>query len=85
MTHASPPLIASCILNYSAYENVKDFIINLVLSILLGLVFGFIFGAIFQNPCKYETEYKVIVSDEVSMNEFNENYEIVDKKKRYIQ
>lgn len=75
-------LIVSCILNYSAYENVKDFIINLVLSTLLGLVFGLISGAIFQSPCKYETEYKVVISDEVSLNEFNENYEIISQEEK---
>ena len=33
-------------------------------------------------PVKYETQYKVTVSDEVSMVEFNEKYEIIDQEGR---
>ena len=33
-------------------------------------------------PTEFETHYKVIISDEVSMNEFLEQYEIVDQDGR---
>lgn len=31
-------------------------------------------------PTAYETHYKVLISDEVSMNEFLEQYEIIDQE-----
>ena len=47
-------------------------------------IFGFIFGAIAgaENaiPTEYETQYKVTISDEVSMNDFLERYEIVEQE-----
>lgn len=52
---------------------------------IVGLIIGGLFGAIIGLapasciiPCEYETQYKVIISDEVSMNEFLEKYEIVN-------
>lgn len=39
---------------------------------------SFIMGVAFEKPCDYETRYKVIVSEEVSMTEFTNKYEIVD-------
>lgn len=49
--------------------------IGLVISLLAG-------GSAFQNdmPLVYETQYKVIISDEVSMNDFLEHYEIVSQE-----
>lgn len=47
----------------------------------IGLAFGGMLGALsgswFSQPTEYTTEYKVIISDEVSLNEFNEKYEII--------
>lgn len=49
--------------------------IGLVISLLVG-------GAAYQNnkPIEYETQYKVTISDEVSMNDFLERYEIVGQE-----
>ena len=51
--------------------------------ILIGLGMGGMLGAISGSwlslPAEYTTEYKVIISDEVSMNEFNEKYEIIEQ------
>lgn len=33
-----------------------------------------------ECPSEYETHYKVIISDEVPMNEFIEKYEIIDQE-----
>ena len=45
-----------------------------------GLCFGILFGRIVcPTPTKYETQYKVTISDEVPMNEFLEKYEIIDQ------
>lgn len=32
------------------------------------------------EPIEYETQYKVIISDEISMNDFLKRYEIVDQE-----
>ena len=58
-----------------------------IVSVIVGLMFGFILGAIigilpakFTEPEKYENQYKVIISDEVSMNDFLERYEIISQE-----
>ena len=55
---------------------------NLKIGIIIGSIFGFIMGAItgfaFRTPVEFDNEYKVIISDEVSMNDFFEKYEIID-------
>lgn len=51
---------------------------------VLGLMFGLIGGAVAEDclvkPAEYETHYKVTISDEVSMDEFLEQYEILDQE-----
>ena len=54
-------------------------------SIVFGLFSGGMFGVligrvIFAQPTGYETHYKVTIDDSVSMNEFNEKYEIIDQE-----
>ena len=57
---------------------------NLLIGILLGATFGCIFGTLFGSvtkiPVEYENQYKVIISDEVSMNEFVDRYEIIEQE-----
>ena len=57
-------------------------ILGLLLGVFIGLVFGAFTGAAFQRPIIQEEKvvHKVIVSDEVSLNEFYEKYEILDKE-----
>lgn len=51
---------------------------------LIGLVpawmFGMVFGYASAESEEYEIHYKVLISDEVSMNEFLEEYEIIDQE-----
>lgn len=47
-----------------------------IVAIAVGLSFGFAIG----KTTEYETRYKVTISDEVSMNEFLEHYEIIDQE-----
>lgn len=47
--------------------------------ICFGLLMGMIVGAAFQHPVKYTTQYKVTISEEVSMTEFYERYEVIDQ------
>ena len=49
-------------------------------TILGGLIVGLAFGSIGGEPTAYETQYKVTVSDKVSMNEFLARYEIIDQE-----
>lgn len=49
-----------------------------------GVVFGALGGALIggvllSTPVDYETHYKVTISEEVSMAEFYEHYEVVDQ------
>ena len=46
---------------------------------LIGCLFGGLFGIAAGEPTEFETQYKVIISDEVQMNEFLERYEIIEQ------
>ena len=50
----------------------------------IGVLISFFVGGAAAIGCStltaYVTEYKVIISDEVSMNEFMDNYEILDRE-----
>ncbi len=54
--------------------------VTITCGIIAGLGFGVVFGAVVcSTPSKYATEYKVTISDEVSMNEFYERYEVIEQ------
>ena len=50
-----------------------------IVGIIVGLLTGMISSVIVSEPIDYETRYKVMVTDEVSMSEFLEQYEIIDQ------
>lgn len=52
--------------------------ICLLIGVLGGSMIGVLFGELFGTPLSYETHYKVIIDDSVSMNEFIEKYEIIE-------
>ena len=54
--------------------------VGIILGIILGIVFGFSTGVGLHTPTTYENQYKITISDEVSMNEFTEKYEIIDQE-----
>ena len=54
-------------------------IVITILITLLGWAFGYIIGMSTGEPTDYETHYKVLISDEVSMNEFYNKYEIIEQ------
>jgi hypothetical protein len=54
-------------------------IIFLVVFIAGGALFGTLIGCTTGGPIEYETQYKVVIDDSVSMNEFTEKYEIIDQ------
>ena len=52
----------------------------IITGLLCGILPGIMCGEVFQNPTDYETQYKITIDDSVSMNEFNEKYEIIDQE-----
>lgn len=44
---------------------------------IVNLILGCFTGELLKTPASYETEYKVIISDEVTLNEFYEHYEVI--------
>ena len=59
-------------------NNVISFCV--ILGAFIGVMLGGAFGTLFNIPIEYITEYKVIVSDEVNFNEFQEKYEIINQE-----
>ena len=60
----------------------KDFE-GLVIGCILAAIFGVVIGVGVGTdgaPTEYETQYKVTISDEVSMNDFLERYEIISQE-----
>ena len=58
---------------------------NLIGGIVTGAAIGMLIGGVVGDavlciPVTYKTQYKVTISDEVSMNEFLEKYEIIDQE-----
>ena len=55
----------------------EDFILVIIFGLLVStMVSSPVFGT---APKEYETRYKVIIDDTVSLNEFFETYEIIDQ------
>ena len=54
-------------------------IIFLVVFIAGSALFGTLVGCTTDEPIEYETLYKVVIDNSVSMNEFTEKYEIIDQ------
>ena len=62
----------------------EGFSVDIIKIVCIGVLIGsFVGGAIgigCATPTSYATEYKVTISDEVSMNEFLEKYEIIEQE-----
>ena len=61
----------------------EDWLASITITILCSFVVLLVttlIATVFSKPETYETHYKVTISDEVSMNEFLEQYEIVDQE-----
>ena len=67
---------------YGLFDSATE-ISELWIPVVIGMIFGVILGGIFgftsSTPTKYETQYEVLISDETSINEFLEEYEIIDQ------
>ena len=51
-----------------------------IVGLIFAMLLGFACGDSAGEPIEYENQYKVIISDEVSMNEFIEKYEIIEQE-----
>ena len=66
-------------LTFGNWEPFLGFVtLGIVLSIMLGVLAGFRFA----KPIEYTNQYKVTVSDDVSIDEFMEKYEIIEQDGR---
>ena len=83
-------VIAFCItmgicIGFGIYFSITDYtwswlFVAVVFGILISLLVLVAVVDITEYPTDYETYYKVTIDDSVSMNEFNEKYEIVSKE-----
>lgn len=55
---------------------------GILIGIASGTLLGTVIGILGGIPVEYQTEYKVTISDEVSINEFLEKYEIINQEGR---
>ena len=62
----------------------SDLCIATILGALLGFMISIGFGWQSSIPTEYQTQYKVTISDEVSMNEFLEKYEIINQEGKIL-
>ena len=51
-----------------------------IMGAVMGLLLGLAFGNVDGKPTEYEKQYKVSITDEVSMNDFLETYEIIGQE-----
>lgn len=50
-------------------------------TVLLGSLFGCLFGRhIMSKPVEYTAEYEVIISDDISINDFYNRYDIIEQR-----
>ena len=60
----------------------KNYVVKVFLPIglLLGMLFGTVVGDDFRIPTEYTMEHKVLISEEASLQDFLEKYELVDQE-----
>lgn len=61
-------------------RDLEIFFVFILCGIFMGGFFGFLVGAAHETPVEYQTQYKVVISDEVLMSEFTEKYEVVNQE-----
>lgn len=76
-------LITTLVVGFGMYVDLGwcGFAIGSLCGIILGIVMGYVIARD-AKPLEYETQYKVIISDEVPMNEFVAKYEIISQEGR---
>lgn len=78
------PFIICFVFGIYAVAKHKDYVTGtgvVFAGIILGTILGFSFGVLFATESgEVETTYKVTISEEVSLNDFMEKYEIIGKE-----
>ena len=57
-------------------------VVCIITGAMMGCILGFPMGFAFDTPTAHETQYKVTISDQVSMTEFLEHYEVIDQDEK---
>ena len=52
----------------------------LICCLLVGTFYAIVFGVALQTPNEFKTHYEVLLSDEIPLTEFLEDYEIVEQE-----
>lgn len=74
-----------CFIGLGIYMTVKDkdsvwLLLNFIIGFVAAMFIGGVVAATTGTTVEYETRYKVTISDEVSMNEFLDKYEIIEQE-----
>ena len=66
---------------FTSYDEMEctPLILCSAVGVVLGGLFGSVMGAGVGTPTAYETQYKVTISEEVSMTDFYEHYEVIEQ------
>ena len=73
-------LVIGSVLTFLFADTFEKIITILSVSTVLGAIVGLMYGYDNSIPTEYANQYKVTISDEVSMNEFLEKYEIINQE-----
>lgn len=66
---------------FSLYrENWSYLIDGMIIGIVVAAFIAVMAGSVNNTPTEYADQHKVIISDEVAMNEFTEKYEIISQE-----
>lgn len=65
---------------YRLINDRNDLRVGCIIGLVLGILYGISTGFAFEKPTEFENQYKVIITDEVSMNEFLDRYEIIGQE-----
>lgn len=65
-----------------ASKDWNNITVGIILGLILGVFGGIVGGSAEKIPTEYETRYKVIISDEILMNDFVEKYKIIEQDGR---
>ena len=63
--------------SWDELDSPEDFILNGFTSCVIGVLCFVGAGALASTPSEYATEYKVLISEEVSLTKFYERYDVV--------
>ena len=79
---ASIVAVIALIAAIMACDNLVEFFtIFGIAGVIFGTIFGFVFGiSLMPKNIEYVSEYEVTISDEVSMNDFYNRYEIIEQR-----